>query len=181
MIKVPLKAKWQVQANSILVNTCIIFGWKVFQHIMPTGAKLITHASAEIERGTAPNISMYVRGSATTVTTALEGAITEHPNRYPGLFSAERPNHPAGISVTTALEETEFWCFNWLANRKAHPILTPIRLLPNDTFEIVTGQNIFIMSGASNISSGTFYFTATENLTLIAETEVYGFIIESER
>ena len=180
MITTPLRTSWEISAKDIFTKPYVIFGWKVYQHIMPVGSSLAVYSEQEIPRHLVTDISMYVRGKASTKTVQSTGTV-EHPNRVPGIYSPERIAHPAGTTTITALEETEFWCFNWVANRKSLPNLIPIRVKALESLSIPIGSNILIVTGESNINTGSVYFTSAENITLIAETDVYGFIIESER
>lgn len=181
MIGTPLRTSWEVSTNAVFTKPYTIFGWKIYQHIMPVGSSLVVHSAEEIPRHLVTDVSMYTRGRATTTTVKPDGSTTEYPDRVPGIYSPERVDHPAGVTTITAVEETEFWCFNWISNRKKLPNLIPIRVKALESLNIAAGGNIFITNGESNLSLSSIYFTAQEDVVLTAVTDVYGFIIESER
>lgn len=152
------------------------FGWIVQQTIMPPGNSLIVISHGNIQRTKAPNLAFYVGGHA-TVTNNLTGT---YPDRVPGMFTGNRPDHPAGITTVTAVEELEFWCFNWLINNRKLPTVSPFVLQTNDTVTPAVGQRVFICKG----ELGT-YFAAdkfvSDGTTLTAACTTYGFYVENER
>jgi hypothetical protein len=144
--------------------------------VMPVGASMVTVSTAEVPRALAPNLAMYVRGTA-SVTNEGEAMA----DRVPGLFTGERPSHPAGTTVVTATEETEFWCFNYTANRKALPVLTPVRLAAGDVLALSAGTLLFVLLGSAGDVVGPCQYVPEADLTLTADTDLYGFIFEAVR
>ena len=152
------------------------FGWKIVRHVLPPGGTMITHSSAPVPRDRAPNLAMYVRGRATAVTDGVQ-----HEDRTPGLYTGERPDHPRGTSVVTAVEETEFWCFNHTHNRRALPDLLPIRLQPGEGLWLPERSRLFVMSGSAGFLEGPRALYAAQPMQLEASTPFYAFMIAEAR
>lgn len=168
---------WKPQrTDSVIRRTIEAFGWRVMQHVMPEGGRLVTVATQEVPRGKAPNLTLYVRGRATF--TLPDG--TQGEDRVPGMFSGDRPNTPAGESVQQAVEELEFWCFNWHANRGALPQVEILRLAKGDQFTASTGQRVLLCAGLlGDRAAGTSFIY--DGVPLTAQEDCYGFLIGGDR
>jgi hypothetical protein len=152
------------------------FGWVIEQTVLPAGNSLIVVARADIPRAKAPALTFYVGGHA-TVTNNLTGT---YPDRVSGMFTGNRPDHPAGITTLTAVEELELWCFHWLINKRSLPIVSTFALQTNETVTTVTGQRIFICKGElGNYFAGDQF--VSDGTTLTAACATYGFYVENER
>lgn len=139
------RRQWRgIETGAASVEECSAFGWVVHRHVLPPGAAMVIVASSDVERAKAPNRAIYVRGRASV--TRDDGA--QFPDRVPGLFTGDRPDHPGGIVTVRAVEETEFWCFNWHANRGALPDLEPLRFPHGGVFWGREGDRILVCSGA---------------------------------
>lgn len=175
MISVPSKNEWTTRipagGKQIDIEHHTVFGWKVQRHLMPEGAVLVTNSTSEVPRNRAPNRAMYVSGRCT-----VENDGVALDDRLPGLFTGERPPHPAGLSRVTAVEPTEFWCFNYSMNRKSLPDLTPIRLEVGDTYTPEVGELVFVMKGSIEGKNGPFTLTSSGEV-LTADTQVFAFKI----
>jgi hypothetical protein len=180
MTSVPSRNEWttKVQAGTseISIEHHTVFGWKVQKHSMPSGAVMITNSVAEVPRSRAPNRAMYVTGRC-TVTNNDEVM----DDRVPGLFTGERPSHPAGLSKVTAVEDTEFWCFNYFMNRKALPVLTPVRVPAGQMLQLTTGQLLFVMKGVAGSITGPMTLTPDTDQELTVTQDLYAFLIANER
>lgn len=161
--------------KSIQVNTFVVFGWNVIQHIFEMGAQLITVTSHPIPRHLSPNRGLYVRGRASVV----DDESTSYEDRVPGTYSGSRPDQPVGTTTMTALEETEMWCFNWTHNRGTLPDVSPITLVKGDTAAIVKGQNVFIIIGSVGDLVGPCEWVPEEETKISGP--FYGFIISEAK
>ena len=152
------------------------FGWVVQQTIMPGGNSLVVVSQGNILRTKAPNLALYVGGRA-TVTNNLTGT---YPDRVSGMFTGNRPDHPAGVTTITAVEELELWCFNWLANKRSLPVVSAFVLQADEIVTPAAGQRVFICKG----ELGT-YFAAdsfvSDGTALTAACTTYGFYVENSR
>lgn len=158
--------------SSIYTEDHTTFGWKVRQHIMPPGSKLITISSKTIDRANAPNISLTVRGESNI----FSDNGTVYPNRTPGVFSPERADIPQGTTTMIALSEFEFWCFNWTANRRSLPDVQPLRLAESEEIVLPQGQRVFICLGElGNYYAGNSFIA--NGLPLLSHCTTYGFLI----
>jgi hypothetical protein len=158
--------------QKVYVERHSVFGWYVHQHILPVGSKLVISSSKNITRSEATNIAMYVRGNATITNPNLPNI----PNRVPGLFTDERPDHPEGITTITPLVETEMWCLNYITNRYRLPKITPIRIESAGVLTPQTGSKILVCRGNLNNYYAADSFIS-DGTTLSSEGNTYGFII----
>lgn len=171
------RSEWKGKEEGVaLVEKFNTFGWIVHRHVLPPGSSLSIIAKSTIPRQNAPNKCLYVKGTATVVNDII-GPID---NRVPGLFTDERPDHPEGISKVTAIDELEFWCFNWHANRRALPNLTPIRLVNGGTVTVPLNSKVLVCFGELNgYTAGSSFTTSTTTIT--ANSTSYGLIIGEAR
>ena len=151
------------------------FGWNGTRHTLAPGAAVITIARQVIDRASAPNLTFYVRGLATV--TEADGDVLD--DRVPGMFSGERPDHPQGIFTVRAVDETEFWCFNWHGNRRALPALTPIRAEDGETVPLDAGAMVLVCLGQLGDHAAGEAFVAGSSL--VAQGKTYGLIIGGAR
>lgn len=181
MNQVPSRANWRAtypgESGSIDVETHVAFGWKMHRHVMQSGAVILVHSETDVPRNQAPNRAMYVRGRVAC--DCSDGA--PRPDRLPGTWSAEMAYHPAGLTRLTALEESEFWCINWTANRRALPVLTPVRIMAGSGMEIAAGAKLFVLLGCSKAGQAPFSLVPDRAMTLTADSDLFGFIFSEGR
>lgn len=177
MTKVPTRLEWRAEEDSSkgkpLVQTMTAFGWVVHRHILPVGYKLITKTTKLVPRALSPNLTLYVRGRASF--THADGTVYE--DRVPGMYSGDRPDTPAGVMTHTVLEELEYWCFNWHANRGALPIVEVFRLQPGDIMPVNNRKVILCYGTLGPYEFGNAFIQDKE--PLIAQDVCYGFFVES--
>lgn len=152
------------------------FGWNVRQCVMQLGAKIALPALVEVPRDKAPNRAMYVRGRCTVT---VDGQPYE--DRVPGLYTQERPPHPVGVTLLTAVEETEFWCFGYAVNRNQLPELTPVRVLAGDTLKLCAGNKLFVMLGKAGSLTGPCEYKAEVAEEIEVTEDLFAFLIAEER
>lgn len=163
------------QPNNYYTNVNC-FGWVVQQSILPAGNSLIVISKTNVLRDKAPNLAFYVGGRA-TVTNNLTG---QYPERVAGMFTGARPDHPAGVTTITAVEELELWCFNWLANSRNLPSISTFVLQSNETVVPANGQRMFICKGQLGEYFAADQFVS-DGATLTAACTTYGFYVENAR
>lgn len=146
------------------------FNWVIVQMIVPPTCSFITLAKKEIDRGVAPNLTFYVRGEA-TVTNSNKLHID---NRIAGMFSGNRPNHPAGVSKVTAITELELWCCNIKENNGSLPKLSPIILNIGDSLNKPINSKILICSGKLEGYKSGNSFIVSKNI--FAEEKTYALL-----
>lgn len=151
------------------------FGWVVHKHNLPPGSRLILVSTQDVPRDRAPNLAIYTAGRGVVTNTAV-GAM---PDREPGMFTGDRPDHPAGTTTIAAVEGLEFWCFNWHANRGALPAARPLRAADAEMVDLQAGQRALLCTGALG-DFGVGPFVAPGG-PLVARGAVYGFLIEADR
>lgn len=173
-MKVETRDEWKIDYAGVEVSAFYPFGWKFHQHLLPVGGKYVMFAERDYTVDELPNRSMFVKGRAT----AQHSDGTQYEDRLPGHYSQDRPTQPAGLLTTTAVEPTEMWCVNYLANKGALPGLTPIVLAAGEEHTFLEGQFVFIMSGTSEDLVGPQAFVPDEDLTLTADTPLYAYVID---
>jgi hypothetical protein len=161
--------------TEVFVKNFTCFGWIVQQVIIPENAKMIVVSQNTVQRNKTPNLALYVRGLA-SVTNDETGA---YPNREPGLFTANRPEHPKGITTIQALQETELWCFNYLINRRALPQVDKVFISAGSNYTVQPNQLLFVCSG--KLDTVTPGQEVDKSGTLIAEQDTYAFVVGARR
>lgn len=180
MTTVPTRRDWRadkpVGSQQPLVQQMLAFGWKVHRHVFAPGGKLVTRATQAISRSSAPNMTLYVRGEASL--THEDGTVFD--NRVPGMFSGDRPDTPAGVMTHTALNEFEFWCFNWHANRGALPQVEILRIPSGQAISVAAGTRVLLCAGrlGAHLNGSAFVHDGS---ALVADSDCYGFLIGADR
>lgn len=180
MNQVPTRQAWRAEEDArggaSLVQAMKAFGWVVHRHILPVGHTLTTRAARPVPRTSAPNLTLYVKGRASF--THEDGTVFD--DRVPGMFSGDRPDTPAGVMTHTVLEDLEFWCFNWHANRGALPQVEVFRLADSEVLSAPVGQRVILCAGTLG---GYDYGTAFihDGAALMATGDCYGFLIGADR
>lgn len=167
--------QWRAKKTDQVQRTeFVVFGWKVLKHVMPVGSRLVTYSKGVIQRAVAPNLTYYVRGRATTQ--LPDGSFIV--DRVPGMYSGDRPPAPIGETVLTAVEELEFWCFNWHANGGALPVLQVFALSDGQPLVAEPGQRTVLCCGTlGNHEPGVGFMY--DGQALHSEGDSYGFFLES--
>jgi len=176
MAGVPNRQAWRAEedarGDSALVQRMTAFGWVVHRHILPVGHVFTTYAKELVPRELFPNCTLYVKGRASVV--HEDGTVI--PDRVAGMYSGDRPDRVVGKITHTALEELEFWCFNWHANRRALPQVEVFRLADSEVFTAPAGQRVLLCFGSlGNYEYGTAFIH--DGADLVATGDCYGFLI----
>jgi hypothetical protein len=162
--------------KEVFIKNYKCFGWIVQQVILPVNSSMVTVCTDILVRTQAPNLALYVRGRATVV----NDESGSYPDRLPGLFTKNRPDHPKGITTVKAVEETELWCFNFLINKRHLPSITPIYIEQNQTYQSQQPELLFVCSGQLNdYTSGQEIVDSTALLT--AQQPAYILKVENAR
>lgn len=170
------RREWRGRESAARVTPHEVFGWRVHRHVLPAGTSMVVVAARSVARSAAPNRALYVRGRG-MVTNSFGG---QFDDRVPGLFTGERPDHPEGTTKVTAVEELEFWCFNWHANRGALPALAPLRYPDGGVFLGQDGDRILVCAGGlgRHEPGDTFRVSSDE---LVAALGTYALVIGGDR
>lgn len=170
------EVRGRYEDGPVRVREHYAFGWRVHQHNMDAGTKLVTRAIREIPRAEAPNLTLYVGGRATFVHESGES----FPDRVPGMFSGDRPNTPAGTCTHTATEPLEFWCINRSANRGVLPDVEILRVASGDSVTLQAGQRVLLCSGTlGGRATGVAFLADGQPMT--ASGDCYGFMFGGDR
>ncbi len=159
------------------------FGWVLHRKVLERGQTYTAVVPEDMLPSESENITLWTRGQLRGV--REDGYVP--PPRNPGDFSLERQMMPKGSYSFTALEPTEWWCFNWRANRHALPAVKPLRIEPGQHHRLNAGQLVFLCHGeidthAGRLDPGTEVRVSADCIVQAwRESPVYGFIIEEER
>lgn len=140
---IPSRAEWTTEPSIEMVETHCAFGWRVHRHQMKAGSRLLIVSSKPVPRDKSPNKALFTKGRATV--TGEDG--TQYIDREPGLWTPERLDMPAGTTTVNVVEDLEFWCFNYTANRNALPNVEPVRVKAGEAFEVPKKSLLFVASG----------------------------------
>jgi len=177
---VPTRQQWraheEARQGQIVVQAMTAFGWKVHRHVMPVGSRMVIRATGLVPRSQSPNLTLYTRGRFTV--TSESGVSLD--DRVPGMFSAERPDHPAGVVTLEAVEPSEFWCFNWHANRGSLPSLGAIRLADGGSLQSPQGQRVILCIGQLGGHQEASAFVC-DGSAMASVGQVYGFLVGGDR
>jgi hypothetical protein len=182
---VPGRREWRPQyltgPKLVYVEVFEFFGWRVGRHCMPAGAQMQIRSASGVPRSSSPNLTLYTMGRIAV--TGNDG--TAFDDRVPGMYSAERPDHPPGVVTLQALQDSEFWCFNHTANRRTLPSLQPIRLVAGQQVELAAGQRLVLFRGDALLDGQEQDWPSSlivpADGVLTAVTAVFGVIVEAER
>jgi hypothetical protein len=160
-----------------------VFGWVFHKGSVEAGEKFYL----ESRHASSPD-----RMSAQTIYT--KGRITGHKVNDPSFVAAERkagfgndllPDPvPALNLIMTAQEESEWWCVSLPLN-KSLPSVEYIRLTPNESMPVSSGDLIFICEGSANFSGNVVNGPTTVRVVNAAglvslDTPVYGMRLDKE-
>jgi len=143
--------------------------WKIVQTKIPSGCTLTTVAKNTISRETAPNLTFYVKGLGTVSNS--NGVII--PNRTAGVFSGDRPDHPAGITKLESIEDIELWCCNRTHNRGRLPILTPMIVNKGNNINISNKELYLVCYGTIDNREAPYTIIAIQEKTIVAQETTY--------
>lgn len=171
--------RWRARINGPsgqgTVETHDMFGWQIQRHVLPAGAVLAVLATQPVDRSASPNITLHVRGTATCHVNNRRVV-----DRTPGLYTPERPSYEAGVVRIEAIDEIEYWCVNYLLNRRALPVLTPVRLQPGEVVNLAAGTLFFHMHGElADLEIGEHVPDA--DVTLTATSPSFSYIVGGRR
>jgi hypothetical protein len=184
-VDVAMRREWRGEYPegfiAVSVYEELAFGWKVHRHFLPKGAVIRTKATNPVERSRYPNRTLHTMGRL--VVKRPDGSLGVE--KVPGSYSQEAPDHPGGVVTATAEEDSEFWCFNYTANRNALPQLEVIRLGDGQSLDLLQGQRVLICRGdvfvCGQLKQGPLSFVMESAGQITASGNAYGFLIASER
>lgn len=152
-----------------------MFGWNIQRHMIPAGGLLVVVALEDVSRAASPNITFHVKGTATCHVNDRRVV-----DREPGLFTPERPSYEAGTIRIQAVDDIEYWCINYLLNRRSLPTVTPIRVSAGSTVQFKAGDLIFIMRGKLG-AVGCGEYVPVDDVSLVAVEDTYAYKIAERK
>lgn len=168
-----------------------VFGWIVVQCQLEAGDKPQLEIPVATDIREFDNITMYSAGKVSM--SYSDG----NPNGYrtmllPGdcpvldaMTTTKNPVVPAQTLITfEALEPSEYWCFNYLLNRRSLPVLERVIMSEEDTMT-VTNKKLFLMNGTMTIGDtqymGPISIDIANESVINAVTDCFGVFVAEER
>ncbi len=180
MTAVPTSKQWTARidgpSGEIQVETHSMFGWNIQRHTLPAGSVLVVVALEDVARTSSPNITFHTKGVATCHVNDRRVV-----DREPGLFTPERPSYEKGRIKIEAVDDIEYWCINYVLNRRSLPVVTPIRLKAGEDVSLVAGELVFIMRGALDVSNVIGEYVPSEDVTATALEDTYAYIVQERK
>lgn len=154
------------------------FGYVI--HMVELNAGSVVKADSDGgPRGESANVTIWTKGR---LEVAPELDPEDIQTRLPGQFSLDLQNLRSGKMISTAIEDTEWWCVNYDTNWNRLPALTAFRLGQGETTHLVKGTQLFICEGTLEINNLTkgqaanISVVSNNGVDAIALTQVYGLI-----
>lgn len=153
------------------------FDWVIHCITFKVGDQFKVVYTDDTPRTETGNITIYTKGLLTVSRDG--GNVFDIVNRTPGLFSQQLRDAPAGTYTLTALQDSEWWCINYLSNRKQLPKVAPFRLLSGESISLPVPTKLMVCSGSylvnnSHAAAPACYDVQTNSAMLTAETDCYG-------
>lgn len=143
------------------------FGWIVHRKVLALGDRFEVEAPEEIPVERAGDVAVWTRGRVSVERLGAPGEAL--PDRVPGDSILRRGRTQAGHFLCTAVEPSEFWCFNRRANRGRLPQLE-ILYLESDEVRTI-GRNALLCTGIAmfgdKLVSGPAALAAGQDLRAI--------------
>ncbi len=157
-----------------------VFGWKIHRKTLDAGEKYIAKLPKDVIRERIDNISFWVKGR-------IEG---KHTN--PAYTDPIRPRVAGFFTPTDApelvlsgtiefecVEDSEWWCVNYISNRKKLPRMKSLVLKAGETVPLNIGDKLLVCRGSGAVSEKsipplTALDVKNEGQILLAITDLYG-------
>ena len=172
-------------STSFTVTNHKAFGWQVSQCRLPKGNKYTVNVVADIPRSQAQTITLFTKGR---VVGANKDGVTPLlvPVRTAGYTNLGLPLTPAGSYEFEAYEEAEWWCIDYVHNRKQLPDAEVFSLAVGSTTTLSVGTKLLLCVGSVLVNgvhhnAPKAFEVTSEDLVLTAEEQCYGFTFTKER
>lgn len=159
------------------------FGWILHRKTLKTGEIFHVEVPSSYNPDVGYNISLWTKGLVTGID-RLSGKPTDR--KVPGSSVLDREEVPKSKNEFVAREPSEFWCINYLINRRKLPKVEILKIPAFSSLELPMGSKILFCAGSFTIK-GVLYeppisleFTSQAQ-TVYAREDTYGFIFEEPR
>jgi len=158
------------------------FGWLVHKKLLLANEKYRVVVPAAVAADKVDNITLWTKGRIEGIDIASSMQI---PPRVAGFNSFIRGDVPAGEYLFTAVEDSEWWCINYTANRNRLPIVQVFLASKGEIKELPIGTRLLICRGAAAVNGQSHTAPAAFDVkqspaTLQANEDCFGFIFAAE-
>jgi len=170
---------------SFTVTNHTAFGWNVSRCHLAEGNKYTVTVTADILKSQVQNITLFTKGSVEGTNKDGVTALLV-PVRTAGYTNLNIPVVPAGVYEFVAHEESEWWCIDYIHNRKELPDATVFSLAAGDTTVLPVGTKFVLCAGTVLVggvqySAPNAFDLISEDLVLEAKEQCYGFAFTKVR
>ncbi len=157
------------------------FGWIIHRKQLSAGESYTVTVDEDMLPSESENITLWTRG----LITGKRQDGYEPAARAAGRFSLDSGALLAGEFVFTCIEDAEWFCINYRANRNSLPTVTAFRLATGESTSLPAGTLLLVCTGALNTAGGVINageeLQTTSTASVTATTQVYGLIFAEER
>lgn len=153
------------------------FDWVIHRITFNAGDYFNVTYTDDTPRAQTGNITLHTKG---TLTVERQGGNSfDILPRVPGMFSQELRDAPGGVYTLSAQNNAEWWCINYLSNRKQLPKVAPFRLLSGNSISLPVPTKLMVCSGSYLVNNNpatapACYDVQANSAMLTAETDCYG-------
>lgn len=155
------------------------FGWVVHRKRLSAGETYSVTVTENMTGDKTGNITLWTKGRITG--TDRSGA-QQVPDRVPGMCSLSRTFAPAGTYDYVAAEDSEWWCFNYTANRNSLPNVEAFSISIGEVASFPVGTKLLLCEGSVSFGDTQYdapaaFEISSEQATFVAGQQCYGFIV----
>ena len=172
-------------STSFTVTNHKAFGWRVSQCCLAKGNKYTANVVADIPRSQVQTITLFTKGRVVGVN--KDGVTpTLVPVRTAGYTNLDLPVVPAGSYEYEAHEESEWWCIDYVHNRKQLPDAKVFSLAAGGTAALPVGTKLLLCAGSVVVNGAQYsapkvFDLASGDVVVTAEDQCYGFTFTKVR
>jgi hypothetical protein len=172
-------------STSFTVTNHKAFGWRVSQCHLTKGHKYTVSVAADMPKGQVQNLTLFTKGRVVGVN--KDGVTpTLVPVRTAGYTNLDLPVVPAGSYEYEAHEESEWWCIDYVHNRKQLPDAKVFSLAAGGAAALPVGTKLLLCAGSVVVNGAQYsapkvFDLASGDVVVSAEDQCYGFTFTKVR
>lgn len=156
------------------------FGWVVHRKLLAQGENYSVTVTEDTEGSRIGNITLWTKGRIEG--TDRSGQVQVTP-RVPGYSNLNRGLVLAGTYDYVATEPSEWWCINYIANRRRLPQVHIFSAASGEVYALPVGTKLLLCAGSVSFGETQYdapaaFEVSSEQVTFVAGEYSYGFIFE---
>lgn len=153
-----------------------VFGWVAYHIKLAAGKTYRVFSDEEIPRSEFGNIVFWTKGALSLFHI---DTTTQLRDRRAGDLSTEFDNPVKGTVEFTALQDSEWWCFQHNINKYLVPNVQKVVLPANSTLSLPLNTKLFLCEGSAKLNGVDIVGPKAINVnkaqaTLESTTDIYG-------